>query len=136
MDRQALIIAIATRAGTAAQLAKKFGTTVDDLRDFVEENREAIELAKEAHEREELENADLWITEKPKRLAVYQKVADDLYAEVLAGNYDPTVLRELRFYLLAVGNETGQLLHRGAGTGSTGDSVRYEIEGVDMDLLK
>lgn len=147
-DRQALILAIANREGTARELANKFGVSVRFLKSFVEQHREAIELArtlthtKEASKelallaQEATSLAELWISEKHKRIMVYQAVAERLYVLVMEGVTDPTVLRELRSYLMAVANELGQLLHRGQGDTGNGDSVNFIIEGVDTDVLR
>lgn len=141
-DRIALINAIATREGNARQLANRFGTTTDELRSFVADNREAIELTKQAlgsteesgDEVTPTQLGELWISNKYDRLQRYQKVADYLFE-----NYktlDPVVLRELRSYMMAAANELGQLLHRGSGEGNSGDTLSIDIAGVDMDTMR
>ena len=143
-DRALLINAIAGREGTARKLAKRFGTTVEDLKSFVEENREAIELAKEALGESEQDSdeptptqlSELWIASKFDRLLKLQRVADLLYDQIADGVNDPTVLREFRSYTYAAANELGQLLHRGSGDSGSGDTVSYEISNVDMEALR
>lgn len=148
-ERRILIDAIASREAPAKELAHKYGYSVADLRAFTEANLEAIQLERTALDQQEAEAAatltpkqldDLWITNKFERLKRYQAVCDKLYRDAmnrgLAGTEFATALRELRSYMLAVGNELGQLLHRGAGDAGTGDVASYDIQGVDLENLR
>lgn len=145
-DRIALLNAIATREGTAKQIAQWYGHTVPDLRKFVEENREELERVRQHWEATEAEQniktitptelSQLWITNKLARLTRYEQIANLLFEEAAGGSTDATVLRELRSYLAAAANELGQLLHRGAGDAGTGDTLSVDIQGVDLDNLR
>lgn len=153
VDRQSLINAIANREGTAKQLAKWYDITTAELRTFLEDNREAVELARtaiETAEEEESTNLDispkemdqLWITQKAQRLARYELVADYLLEMLmnkrgmLGGADLSTALREFRSYAVAAANELGQLLHRGAGENPDGDTMSVDIAGVNIDNLR
>lgn len=151
MDRAALITAIATREGTAKQIAKWYDVTVTELREFVEKNREAIEMAKEAIDIAEVEPTalneltpkdldELWITQKASRLHRYEVIADSLFEQIQSGQSSgsdlSTVLREFRSYLMAAANELGQLLHRGSGENSMGDTMGVDIQGVNIENLR
>lgn len=142
LDRQELIYEIATRAYTAKQLAQRYNTDRKDLRLFTEEYREEIEEASRLAKQETsngdptpTELGELWISKKQERLTRYQAIANDLYKEAIAGSRDATVLRELRFYMVAAANELGQLLHRGSGE-SGSDSLSVDIQGVSIEDLK
>lgn len=144
-DRAALVNAIAGREGNARAIAKRFGTTVEALRSFVEENREALELAREGIEASSQADmsvvppaslAELWISKKLDRLHRYEMIADYLYEDIMNGSTDPAVLREFRSYCNAAAQELGQLLHRGAGESADGARVSYEFPGVDMGQLE
>jgi hypothetical protein len=143
MDRNQLIIAIATREGNARELATRFGTTVAELREFTEEHRSLIESVAESAQGSDDDSGEptpsdlqgLWISSKTERLKRYQKVASDLYNEIKAGSRDAATLREFRFYMQAVANELGQLLHRGAGE-SGSDSLSVDMQGVELDNLR
>ena len=138
-DREALIYEIASRNFTAKELASKYSTDIATLKAFVEENREEIEETRQ----EEFESDDedltpsqlkeLWITNKYERLKRYQKVADKLLNVKV---HDATSLRELRSYMRYAAEELGQLLHRGAGQNADDSSVKFEIEGIDMEKLQ
>jgi hypothetical protein len=147
-DHIALVNAIATREGNAKQIALWYGTTVDELRSFVEEHRGEIEQAKleiEASSKDSespnevtpTELGELWIGNKFARLQRYERIADKLYKEAMEHGIgaDSTVLRELRSYMVAAANELGQLLHRGSGETGT-DSLSVDIQGVDMENLR
>lgn len=143
-ERTGLLIDIASRAAGANVLAKQYGCTVDELKQFVSDNAVALAGMRERMEREETERPDvvtptqldeLWIANKFERLARYQAIADRLYAEAEVSN-DATVLRELRSFMLAAANELGQLLHRGSGESGTGDTLSVDIQGVDIDQLR
>lgn len=152
MDKQAwseLVNAIATRQGTAKQIAEWFACTPDFLRQFVIDNREAIEAAKRRAENDDSntgsltpQNLDeLWITNKFERLKRLQAVAEETYKTIVDGAAmnpaeQATVIREFRSYLMLAANELGQLLHRGSGDSGTGDTLSVEIAGVDMDALR
>lgn len=150
VDRQSLINAIANREGTAKELAKWYDITTAELRTFLDDNREAVELARlatEAHEEESTdlnvsvkEMADLWITQKGQRLARYEIIADYLLELILskrlAGADMSTALREFRSYAVAAANELGQLLHRGAGENPDGDTASFDIQGVSIESLR
>jgi predicted transcriptional regulator len=146
VDRVAIINAIASREGTAQQIAGWYGYTVDELRVFTAKEMEAIKLAREAYEasNEEEEDSDvvtpsqlseLWIGNKFARLKRYELVADHLMKEALRVP-DATVLRELRSYMMAAANELGQLLHRGSGDAGAGDRLSVDIQGVDMESMR
>lgn len=135
-DQQALINAIALREGTAKQLSRRFGLTIDELKAFLGEHREEVEEVSE----QEKEVSDLWITNKNERLLRLQTIADKLYQECTEANYVSaseyaTVLREFRSYCAAVANELGQLLHRGAGDAGT-DSLTVDFQGVELEDLR
>lgn len=140
-----LIQDIATRAGTTDELCEWWDCSKDELRAFVAENRMALEIARQASDENPEESAfltptqldDLWITKKFERLHRMETIANHLYAAMLAGSYgDAALLREFRSYLTLAANELGQLLHRGAGESSDGDTVTYRFEGIDLDSLK
>jgi hypothetical protein len=141
-ERQALIIAIAAREGTAREISLQYDKPIAWLRRFVEENKEELKLARQALEADEgrevtpTELQALWITNKGERLARYEQVANALFQEALNNPTDSTVLREFRSYLAAAANELGQLLHRGSGEAGMGDTVSYDIQGVDLDNLR
>lgn len=144
-DLRSLLNAIALRQGKARELAERYKTTVEELREFVDLNHDELTSIREAYEARKEEQSDsdispeqlddLWITNKYERLQRYQDVAETLYGEFQEGSRDPAVMRELRFYMQAVANELGQLLHRGSGeTGS--DTLSVDIMGVDFNNLK
>lgn len=142
-DKQALIIAIATREGTARQLALWYDLEIPQLRQFTEDNLEAIERARQAWEDSEQdpssvspsELSELWISDKSARLQRIERVAGLLYRDIVEGTRDATTLRELRSYMALAANELGQLLHRGAGD-SGSDTLNVDIEGVDFENLR
>lgn len=145
-DRQALINALASREGTARQIASWYGTTVAVLKRFVKENHEELERTRAEFDAAETDDdksdvvtpADLdglWISKKLERLTRLQNIADKLYEEVIANPTDSTTLREFRSYTAAVANELGQLLHRGAGE-SGSDSLSVDIPGVDLESMR
>jgi len=152
VDKQALINAIASREGTAQQLAKWYDITTEELRQFLEDNREAVEMTKTALDVAEEETTytssdvspkeldELWITQKAARLARYEIICDYLFAQaisgLLAGADWSTALREFRSYAIAAANELGQLLHRGAGEGAGGDTMSVDIQGIDIDQMR
>jgi hypothetical protein len=151
VDRMALINAIAAREGTAKEISKWYAVPIENLRAFVEENKPAIEHARELLERSKEETHkepspaeldSLWVTQKVERLARYQKIADILYRDLtsekqkLYGSDLSTAAREFRSYLTVVANELGQLLHRGSGDSGDGDTVSYDIQGVDINSLR
>jgi hypothetical protein len=154
-DRDALIYAIASKEGTAKELAWKYGHTVEDLREFVndyqhyiEEVRYEIEQAQQiAANIDKIDQLgqvetgidlgkidDLWISSKYKRLKRYQQVVDQL----MASKYmDATTLREIRSYMHYAAEELGQLLNRGAGQSADSEStVKYSIDGIDPEDLR
>jgi hypothetical protein len=151
VDRQSLINAIANREGTARELAKWYGISTAELRAFLEQNREAVEMARTALDvaQEDSSNdldvsprdlAELWITNKGERLNRYEIVADYLLKEImrqrLSGADLSTALREFRSYAIAAANELGQLLHRGAGEGAGGDTMSVDIQGISVENLQ
>lgn len=150
-DRVQLINDVASRAGTADEIAKWYATTVDELRVFVEANRGDIERTRELIESsksDDLTNPDvtpreldeLWISKKAERLTRYELVANRLYGRImgegLEGTDLATALREFRSYLVAAANELGQLLHRGSGESADGDVLSVDFPGVDLGNLK
>lgn len=152
VDRQRLIIAIASKEWTASELALQFGHTIEDLRTFTSNNIEAIELAHEELLDKAEDNAlsnvdpqdsaevtptqldDLWITKKFERLWRYQRIADALFDMACSG--DSVATREVRSYMRAAADELGQLLHRGAGESGENDYLSVDIQGVDMGALQ
>lgn len=154
-ERQELVTAIASREGTARELAERFGYTTTELRAFVNENKKAIALARIAIEDQEEEATEedlaalergevvtpgqldeLWISKKIARLTRYEAIANRLYAHAMTSGPDSTVLRELRAYLVAAAQELGQLLHRGSGDSGTGDKLTVHMVGVDPDSFR
>lgn len=147
-DKWALINAIATREGTAQELARRYGRSVEFLRTFVNKHREEIEAAQIKHEQHESEVDEtslgteptpidlerLWIANKTDRLNKLQNIADRLYTDCM-NTFDAATLREFRSYCAAAANELGQLLHRGAGDSSS-DTLNVDIQGVDFENLK
>lgn len=152
VDKQALINAIASREGTARDLAKWYDITTADLRQFLDDNREAVEMTRQALEIAEEETThtsadvtpkdldELWITQKIARLRRYEIICDYLFAQAIGGRLAgadwSTALREFRSYAIAAANELGQLLHRGAGENSEGDTASYDIVGVNIDTMR
>lgn len=138
-ERQELIYAIASREGTAEELADRFNYTVTELETFTKKHLKAIKLAADALDREEprdvvtpAELEALWITQKSARIGAYEAIATKLYENIMTtSTVDATELREFRFYLTAVANELGQLLHRGSGEQPDGDRLQVEFVGVD-----
>lgn len=147
---------IASRAVTAAQLMDAWNLSYDELNAFVDVYRKRLEVMRTRIEKglppeeppPQLE-ADvvtpdqldaLWITNKYERLRRYQELADIVYQDArdsgLTGADLSTALREFRSYLTTVANELGQLMHRGSGERADGDSVSYNITGVDMETMK
>lgn len=151
-DRDLLIESIASRAGTAQEIALWHEIPIDELRAWVAANRTDIEIRAaelEAAIEDEPTALDivtptqldqLWISNKFARLKRYELVADAMLTSIvrdrLGGSDYATALRELRSYMTAAANELGQLLHRGAGDSGTGDTSSFHIEGVDMESLK
>lgn len=143
-DRRILIIAIATKEGTAEELSIRYGYTIKELRSFVDDNIEEITKAREAWEREEStsdttpdpnELEKLWIASKAARLKKMQNIADRLYRDCMVGGFDAATLREFRSYCQAAANELGQLLHRGSGEAGD-DTLNVDIQGVDFERLR
>lgn len=148
-EQAQLIQDIATRAGTAKQIASWYELSVTELKQFVEDNREVLEaFQKVLPIQSEIDSGDvtpqqlddLWITKKFERLSRYQTVSELLYKDLikgsLAGSELATAAREFRSYAQLAANELGQLLHRGAGDSGDGDSLAIDIRGVDMDNLR
>lgn len=152
-ERDALIISIATREGTASQIAAWYSMTVEELRAFADahwrelhaarDRANAVVAAPEEVPRDVVtpSNLDeLWISSKLDRLTRYQRIAERLYENIdkgqSVGTEYATDLRELRSYMMAAANELGQLLHRGAGDAGTGDTLGIEITGVDLETMK
>lgn len=148
-EEQRLIYAIALRVGTGRQLAEMFGTTLPELKAFVEEHRERIERTRERFENpkesalsvvEPGQLSDLWITNKYERLKQIQYGAEKMKDYIEAGGLAPTefatAVRELRAYMTAAASELGQLLNRGAGDSGDGSYLSVDIQGVDMENLR
>lgn len=147
-ERAQLIGQIAMREGTAKEIAKWYGVTVGELREFVTENRAELEAYRAAAESEPepsteptpTELGHLWINNKFERLKRLQALADMQYTECQSGRLMgaelATGLREFRSYLALAANELGQLLHRGSGDAADGETLQIEITGVDMEQLK
>lgn len=142
-DLRSLLNAIALRQGKTKELAERYSTTVTELKEFVELNREELTRIREEYEAREEDSGEptpseldnLWITKKTERLERYQEVVDKLYGEFIDGSRDAAVMRELRFYMQAVANELGQLLHRGSGEAGS-DSLSVDVMGVDINVLR
>jgi len=139
--RRDLIHAIASKEGNALYISRKFDKPVAWLKKFVEDNKEALEEAREALSKEDQEPTptelgELWISNKTERLRRYQAIADELFKESMADPTDATTLREFRSYLVAAANELGQLLHRGSGEVNPDDTLGVDIVGVDLDKLR
>lgn len=138
-----LINAIATKEGTAQELADRYGYSIKTLRSFVEANKDAIIIAREEFERQSTSDTEptpldldrLWIANKTRRVERLQAVAELLYEDCMRGGMDAAALREFRSYCAAVANELGQLLHRGSGD-SGSDTLNVNFDGVDMDNLR
>lgn len=141
--------ALAYRLGTGKALSQRFGLSLDQLKEFVTENRSQIQRIADGEpepepEKEEVVTPeqldDLWITNKFQRLRRMQKVAEETEDMIFAGGMTPaelsTAIREFRSYLMLAANELGQLLHRGSGEAGTGDSLHIDIQGVDMETMR
>lgn len=149
-ERAQLVTYIATREGTAKEIARWFDTTVSELKRFVETNYEEIAEAKKASEAYTVDTPsdvvsptqldELWITNKFERLKRYQILAEVLYDDAASGKLSgadlSTCVREFRSYAALAANELGQLLHRGSGEAGTGDTMNVHFEGVDTEQLK
>lgn len=144
VDRDKLVVDIATRAGTAIELARWYDVTKDWLVRFVADNRQLIEETATRLALPEAEEApadivtptqldELWITKKFERLKRIQDIAEKLEN---SASYDAMAAREFRSYLTLAANELGQLLHRGAGDSGDGDVLSVNIQGVDMETLR
>lgn len=142
-ERAELIRDIATRAGTAKEIAKWYGTTVDALRMFVAAHQDELLAYRDSGPEESTEPTptelgDLWITNKFERLKRLQAIADKAYEGMANGTVviDAVSLREFRSYLALAANELGQLLHRGSGEAADGETLHVEIPGVNMETLR
>lgn len=144
-DKEQLIADVATRAGTAKQIASWYELDVAELKDWVTENRAAIEAYNAADDEPEADEGpepetltDLWISNKFERLKRLQQIADVAYEAMKSGRMEPdaTLLREFRSYLALAANELGQLLHRGSGEQAEGDTLQIDIQGVDLETMK
>ncbi|HTS05682.1 MAG TPA: hypothetical protein VMP68_08870 [Candidatus Eisenbacteria bacterium] len=162
---ESLIYDIANRKGTVKELAIAYGISPKSVREFAEVwHSRIVEAAHKAEietlqaELEELraapshapaqqsgtvtpeQLADLWISNKFERLKRLQDIAEATEDMVKSGAMSPAELsmavREFRSYLMLAANELGQLLHRGSGESSDGDTLSVSIEGVDMDALR
>lgn len=140
----ALIRAIATREGTARELATRFGITVPELRTFLVENMDAVKAYTERPSDSgtvlPADLSELWIGNKTERLRRLQEIAEISYRDImhgdLAGAELATATREFRSYLMLAANELGQLLNRGAGDSGEGTYLSVELNGVNTDDLK
>lgn len=144
-ERAQLIASIATREGTAKDIAKWYGVTVAELRRWVAEHRDELDAYSEAAESEPerhtepdpQELADLWITNKFERLKRLEKICDAIMQEIEFGaGVDQALLRELRSYMALASNELGQLLHRGSGDSQENTLLEVDMVGVNMEDLK
>ena len=113
-ERDALVIALATREGTAKEISLWYGMTVTELRAFADANWRELQAARNSYlaqtpdypepadaeestddDEEEDESTrdqvtptqldELWITSKFDRLLRYQIIADQLYKKVKEG---------------------------------------------------
>lgn len=143
-ETEQLIAAIATREGTAKEIAKWYGVTVAELRAFVDAHKDELEdyrsdayqPTKGMSEPEPTELSDLWLTNKFERLKRLQRVADATLDQIEMGTVDQALLREFRSYLALAANELGQLLHRGSGESAEGTVLEVDMVGVNMEDLK
>jgi hypothetical protein len=148
-DIEALLQDLASRAGTASQIASWYSMTADELRAFVDKHRAQLEAMRTKAEAPEpalpaeptpVELDAMWITNKAARIARMQQAAELLYRDIKAEKFEgaelATAYREFRSYLAHVANELGQLLHRGSGDAGTGDSLAIEIDGIDLDSMR
>ena len=136
-----LIRDIATRAGTAKTLARQYGCTVAELRTFTQTYHDEIAAYAETPEvpfvdPTPTELGDLWITNKFERLRRIQAIADATLESIVTGGVDQALLREYRSYLALAANELGQLLHRGSGESTEGETLEVDIVGVDKDAMR
>lgn len=144
-DTELLLTDLASRAGTAAQIAGWYGMTRAQLNAFVEANRSTLEAYREKiilnDDKSDIDQVtptqldELWIANKFQRLLRIQSIAERLY-ESASITPDAVTVRELRAYLAHAANELGQLLHRGSGEAGTGDTLSVDIQGIDMETLR
>lgn len=151
-EEDELVKDLLTRAGTAAEIAKWYDLTKEELTTYVASHRERLEALREKAENPEAQPAEsdatvtpeqldqLWISNKFERLKRAQRAADILYADIetnkLQGAELSTSLREFRSYCMWVSNELGQLMHRGSGDAGSGDVLGLEFVGIDINSLK
>lgn len=163
---QELIFALARRDGTAKEIARHFNMSKAELLAFVDENRDALELARErvemaaeiaaeaAAERRKVDAAlsglegaeddldpnqldELWITKKYERLKRYQLIVDRLYK--LAANGSGLTDATVLRELRSFMRYAAEELGQllHRGSGEAGDSsLTYNLVGVDPDTLR
>jgi hypothetical protein len=145
IDVAQLIYAIATREGTARELAQQYDMSVDELRVFTDTHMDKIKCIAASITKDDAvvtptQLDELWISKKFERLLRLQVIADITYKaikdEILVGSELATAIREFRSYLMLAANELGQLLHRGSGDSGQNDTLSVDIQGVDMDSLR
>lgn len=144
-DHIELINDIATRAGTIKELCAWYELTEDELRAFLESNREAIEEVANGGSESEPEPStepspteleDLWITNKFERLKRLQELCDIAIETMRTEGADQAMMREARSMMMLASNELGQLLHRGSGESAGTDTLNVVFDGIDNEVLK
>jgi hypothetical protein len=142
---------IINRSGTANDISKWYGVPVEELRNFVDDNRDRLTLMANSVESIDPETddeprdesntltpsqlSDLWITNKFQRLYRLQEISEVLYKHA-KDSCDSVTVREFRSYLILAANELGQLLHRGSGESAGDDVLSVDIQGVDMESMR
>jgi hypothetical protein len=140
--RTALIRDLATGGHTRRQLAARYGVAHPSIVEFAQRHADEV-TALRARLAEIVDNtfAHLWIADKVSRVAEYQQDAEDADAiladaeAIHAGVQWAETKRIKAQALRAVAEELGQLPSRHTLQHEGGVSVRYVIEGVDMDAL-
>lgn len=112
-----------------------YACTREQLEEFLEENKDAIEVARNEHF-PGLVDDPLWIGNKNERLKRAQDIAEKLYDSLTLDGLDAVTLREFRAYLMYAANELGQLLNRGSGDTASGETLSVEFTGIDTEMLK
>ena len=145
-ERQELLGDIASRQYTGKTLAKMYACTTADLRKFTEMYKEDLErlVSKtpeqtpkpKSNEPDPTQLDELWVSQKFERLKRIQRIADDLYQQLIFDINDAVALREFRAYMVSAANELGQLMHRGSGDAGSGDVLSVDIPGIDLESMK
>lgn len=122
-----LVRELAAARQSPAQLAKKYGVEVEAILYFKELNDEPIAMIL-ADAAKDHALVGLWIAEKAKRLAEYQRDVDGINE---LENLEAPLLRVKQNAMKSVAEELGQLTQKV----EVDNTVRYSIDGVDMDKL-